>query len=578
MGDRLIAFATRKADEALACFKREAWLDGLARARAALDLFARSPGEHYAVTQPLTQQAVDALLALGSFCEASEFLCEHARTIADGGVRDRALATWHCATNAVEVGDIVQLHVDGRHEALAENKQTGTVVANSHANPGGADGTLQDSFDKSLTKWRVRLHSKTSSGEVPALTPASTELERAKTGSIGNDDEEQDVCASQLTLLTLKLTQDQRERWELLLEERPALFGERIKPENEARWQKLFGGCAARGGGRVGAGAANCAADLGLPLEQSFAATLYSVVDDWLKLACIDRKRKNIDECVGSDGRRVQFKDIIVDVLGCRTALEMADPMTQLSAVSKEIALNHKVNTITFRLCGPEIEGDEWECERDVCEGCKLRIAVKRGLYHEAFPAGGADMVVAMNAGIGVPQYARQWGPTLDLLASEIPRKLVAITTYSPGELVREERLLRRRWADTLELHTPCQLAALVEAVEGPQPWTLSKDVILPDNGGLLRRGDVVEPWNSFTWTQRNSCGDTRGEGTGLSTLSSDRALATIATAVARGPWYFRLMRADAVAYVGPNPTPGRSRNYGKLLIWAGRSGVDIVS
>merc|ERR1719456_81161 len=102
-------------------------------------------------------------------------------------------------------------------------------------------------------------------------------------------------------------------------------------------------------------------------------------------------------------------------------------------------------------MCGPEVgcpdtNSQEVQGERKLC------LEIRHGLYHDVYPAADADLVVAMNAGVGVPQYTAMWGPTLDLLAGRSQRGLFAITSYTAGELLREERMLRSRWAQKVSL------------------------------------------------------------------------------------------------------------------------------
>merc|ERR1712179_199533 len=82
--------------------------------------------------------------------------------------------------------------------------------------------------------------------------------------------EEVEVLETDIVLLTLRLSSEQRGHWNDLRDEKPELFGQRMKSDNEARWQRLFG-AAARKKASGCAAASGAAEDLGLPLEQSFA-------------------------------------------------------------------------------------------------------------------------------------------------------------------------------------------------------------------------------------------------------------------------------------------------------------------
>merc|ERR1740121_160138 len=141
-------------------------------------------------------------------------------------------------------------------------------------------------------------------------------------------------------------------------------------------------------------------------------------------------------------------------------------------------------------MCGPEVGREAAASSHQLEDGSgrELRVEIRPGLYHDAFPAADADLVVAMNAGIGVPQYVSMWGPTLDLLRRRPQRGLFAITSYTPGELVREERLLRLRWSRKVALQEAPELSELlrdVASVEEP-PWTLPRDVAIQRGGGEL--------------------------------------------------------------------------------------------
>lgn len=235
-------------------------------------------------------------------------------------------------------------------------------------------------------------------------------------------------------------------------------------------------------------------------------------------------------------------------------------------------ALPARLRRLTVRMCGPEIGREASTASKELQDGRGrrlLEVQIRTGLYHEAFPAGDADLVVAMNAGVGVPQYKALWGPTLDLLARRPRRGLFAITSYTPGELVREERLLRLRWGWQLALAEVAELAEVLQdlAAEEP-PWTLPRGVeVRCERGGprMLRRGDLVVPGGPAAgrWGP--------GGATGPDAWRAPRAGPTARTV--RLPTTVRVLPCADVAYTGPNPTPGRSRNVGKLLVWTGGGG-----
>lgn len=548
MADRLVAFARRKAEEAFTCFEQGTWADGIPRAKAALDLLARAKCTDEELAARLCTRICNGLGSAGRFGEALEFFCEHSLEVANDNVKDQLLQSWLSLTNTPAKGDLVQLPTKSLSTAEGyERRLIGIVV-------GLIDSTNSDgALPGTQSRWSVKLQSSAAVGErdLPSIINAAETQETCK------DDEQVElleVDAVDLTLLTLKLTKEQREQWLTLLERCPSLFGERIKPENEARWQKLFGGCAVRNAGAISTGTVAGASDIGLPLEQSFTATLYGILNDWLRARC---------KSTGSKAGVEAQKTLVVDILGCRPALELADPFAQVSAVFRSCQQLDWLETVTVRMCGPEVNCAAWQTSGQLSENLHLELEVRPGLYHDAFCEGGADIVVAMNAGIGVPQYKHMWRPTLDFLSKQTKTALFAVTSYSPGEILREERILRRLWADECKLHTPKELAQLLRQVSGLPPWTLSDDIVLPGNPAVIKRGDVVEPWRMPKPCKCASISET------VTALSSALNSPGLEAALA-GPWTFRILRANLLAYVGPNPTPGRSRNYGKLLLWVG--------
>ncbi|CAE7227756.1 1a, partial [Symbiodinium sp. CCMP2456] len=122
------------------------------------------------------------------------------------------------------------------------------------------------------------------------------------------------VSETEATLLTLRLSDEQQLRWKSLQEEMPDLFQKRMSSDNEARWRKLFSAAAQkfRRGPLIG----SSAEESGLPLEQTFAATLYD---------CILEHRQSCGDQA----------ELTIDVLGCRPALELDDPLCALAAIIK---------------------------------------------------------------------------------------------------------------------------------------------------------------------------------------------------------------------------------------------------
>jgi len=217
-----------------------------------------------------------------------------------------------------------------------------------------------------------------------------------------------------------------------------------------------------------------------------------------------------------------------------------------------------RLQHLTVRMCGPEVGCSATSSTHQVGDSRTLSLEVRPGLYHNAIPEGDADLVVAMNAGIGVPQYAASWGPTLDLLARRPKRVLFALTSYTAGELLREERLLRQRWGEILR-PAPNWPPELLEAARrwgpgdrGTQSTTLIHTIqVLCGASGqevTLQRGDVVMPLRPIA-TTAGACSESGDE---------------------KAPASLRILRSEDLVYVGPNRTPGRSRNFGALVLWVG--------
>lgn len=523
------AFALKKAAEAVACFGEGDWSAGLPKARATLQLLEMLGG---AADMPAAEMALLyggmclGLAACNRIGEALELYAAHAAEVADESIKERLLHCWVQEANAPMPGDLVQLSGCGGAQLV------GLVLA----------PTLQGG-------WRVQVRSaatEAAAPDGPGEAPAPRLEANEQVGV------ELDVAESDLTLLTLRLSEEQRRSWRNLLEERPRLFGQRMRADNEARWQRLFGAAARSAAstavGGVGAGACGAEADLGLPLEQSFVATLHGLIGE-----CLQR--------LGGSG---ETQALTVDLLGCRPALELSEEPSKILPALLEVSPS-SLRRLTVRMCGPEVGREAAATSQQLEDGSgrELRVEIRPGLYHDAFPAADADLVVAMNAGVGVPQYAAMWGPTLDLLSRRPRRGLFAITSYTPGELVREERLLRLRWSRKLALAEAPELAEVlheVAAFEEP-PWTLPRDVSVQRGGAqlTLQRGDVLVPGGP-------ACGRWGPAGALGGEWPEQRAVPR----QVRLPAAVRILPVADVEFVGPNPTPGRSRNVGRLLMWAG--------
>jgi len=499
--DKRRAFALKKADQAVTDFGQAAWTSGLPKSRAALELLEGSKGLAPGDTSLLCGGVCVALAACNRVGEALQFFSEHSREIGDDFVKEQLLEFWMKDANAPVPGDLVQLSgSDGSHLVGAVLRPTPS---------GFSVRVLGTAADVSA-----------SDGPVPE------DLAKLMASSDGQVGDELEVAETDVTLLTLRLSEEQRRSWRSLQEEQPDLFGERMKSDNEARWQRLFGAAArsqsSAGAGVAGgcAGATGAAQDLGLPLEQSFVATLYGLINDCLK-------------------RIGERKELVVDLLGARPALELDDPQPALKSLLR--ALPKNLCRLTIRMCGPEVGCEAYVQTLEVEPDRAVELDVRPGLYHHVVKSADAELVVAMNAGIGVPQYTAMWGPTLDALASRPRRTLLAVTSYSPGEILREEQLLRQRWAcGPLALADNAELAEVLTAAA--RPWTMGQQLQARGASGevcTLCRGDLVLP-----------AGKAPGAG-GL-------------------PQAVRVSRGADLVYVGPNRTPGRSRNYGLLVLWVG--------
>lgn len=504
------AFALKRSEEAIECFAQGEWRTGLAKAQAARVLLEGSKGLQPEDTSILCGGVCFALAACDRIGEALAFFAQHAVEIADESVKEQLLAFWVNDANSVMPGDLVQF------SGVSGSQLVGEVVgpAFSHSASG--------------SQWRVQMRG--TAEEASAVAgPGEMQVNPLVPEAKEEAGQEMNVNEAGMTLLTLRLSQEQRRHWRNLREEKPELFGERIRSDNEVRWQRLFGAAARRQPSGAGVGASHSFEDSGLPLEQSFVATLYGLVSDYLE------QDESCVEC------------LVVDMLGCRPALELDEPEKVLTGLLE--ALPPRLLRLTVRMCGPEVGCEAYKRSWEVRNGRQMKLEVRPGLYHDVFPEVDAHLVVAMNAGVGVPQYAAMWGPTLDLLARRAQRSLFAVTSYTAGELIREERMLRFRWAETFTLADVPELAQALTGLNEKAPWTLSDAIRFRGPSGeelLLRRGDVVVPWPACV----------------NRTVSASWL-----------PVSVRILCSGDLAYVGPNLTPGRSRNYGKLLLWVGGGG-----
>ncbi|CAK8999216.1 unnamed protein product [Durusdinium trenchii] len=439
---------------------------GLAKARAALDLLELL-GEKEATA--VLGRPNDALLhgglclalaASGSFGEALRFYCQHSQEIADAPLKEALLQLW-MEENRVRPGDLVQFP-DGERQLVGEAIQ------------------LLD-----YGQWQVRVIGQAR----PQGLGGEAEMDHSESGDVRR------VQELDLTLLSLRLSEEQRDSWRSIMELQPPLLEPRMSAGNEARWRRLFSAAAGM--------AASSQEDAGLPLEQSFIATVYQLI--------LEHQRIHGEQAF-----------LLLDILGCRSALELDDPLPKFTRLMQVLSSCKK---LTVRMCGPEVPEDfDLLVNVDVEPGRRVKLELRRGLYHELYQsAEAADLVIAMNAGVGVIQYQGMWGPTLDLLASR-PKGLLAITSYTAKELIDEEKILSERVASF----------RVKPATTHGSPTTLQTERTAMRLEGLeveLRRGDILQ---------------TEEDGTIQATCG------------------------DALIYVGPNLTPGRRRNMGMLVFQLG--------
>eukprot|EP00913_Durusdinium_trenchii_P001537 g1423.t1 len=311
-------------------------------------------------------------------------------------------------------------------------------------------------------QWQVRVIGQAR----PQGLGGEAEMDHSESGDVRR------VQELDLTLLSLRLSEEQRDSWRSIMELQPPL----LEPRTPHR-------------------------DAGLPLEQSFIATVYQLI--------LEHQRIHGEQAF-----------LLLDILGCRSALELDDPLPKFTRLMQVLSSCKK---LTVRMCGPEVPEDfDLLVNVDVEPGRRVKLELRRGLYHELYQsAEAADLVIAMNAGVGVIQYQGMWGPTLDLLASR-PKGLLAITSYTAKELIDEEKILSERVASF----------RVKPATTHGSPTTLQTERTAMRLEGLeveLRRGDILQ---------------TEEDGTIQATCG------------------------DALIYVGPNLTPGRRRNMGMLVLF----------
>lgn len=515
---KLEAFARKKAAQALKLFQQEdaeSWADGICVAQAALDFFRRGIKD----ADPQRAQCIGelcrglsaALASSGRYGAALNVFRHNAGEMADEQLRNELLNQWLAAANSPQVGDVVQVC----RSASGAGEHFGHLVATVVAlpSPGEATWTLQVRGPASPQNQDI---SGKPRGEVP---DEGNEAECSEKNNIVVS-----VEAAQVTLLSLRLMEEQREFWRDLRDDCPRLFGDELKTRNKVNWQRLFGAAALamQTGPRIAA-----EADAALPLAHSFSATLLVLLREYVELS------------------EVSAAGVVeVELLGCRDVLELSNPEEQLSSVLH--CAPKQIKVLHVRMCGPEIKGEGFDKEVDVGDR-RLLLTVRPGLYHDVFLETLPDVVIAMNPGFGVVTYAADWRPTLDLLAHRPKRTLFASTSYTPLEMMQEYLLLQRHWAEPMEVFEQWQLSQLTEALRGnTSPWTVKSTVSI-QGLGTLRQGDVIY-------------------------ASSGTAVPLAA------PVVLDVSRCEDTLYVGPNLTPGRSRNYGKLLRWVGGRSVQSVT
>lgn len=505
---KLEAFARKKAAVALKLLQQEdeeSLAEGICVAQAALDFFKRgeNDGSHERAEcmGDLCRSLGSALATSGQYVAALSLFKHHAAEMADEQLRNELLDRWMAAANSPQVGDAVQVS----KSALGADEQHSHLVATVVALPPPGE-----------SKWTLQVRS-----------PASPQAQGEAGDEADNADKNNIVVsmeAAQVTLLSLRLMEEQREFWRDLREECPRLFGDELKTRNKVNWQRLFGAAALalQTGPRIAA-----EADAALPLAHSFSATLLFLLREYVELSEVRK-----------DGV------VEVELLGCRDVLELSNPVDQLSSLLH--CAPKEIMELQVRMCGPEIKGDGFDKEVDVGDR-KLRLTVRPGLYHDVFLDTSPDVVVAMNPGFGVATYAADWRPTLDLLAHRTKRALFASTSYTPLEMMQEYLLLQRHWAEPIEVDEQWQLSQLSEVLRGDSsPWTVKRTVGI-QGLGTLRQGDVIyaSPGTSVPFV---------------------------------APVVLEVSRQQDTLYVGPNLTPGRSRNYGKLLRWVGGRSVQSIT
>eukprot|EP00434_Breviolum_minutum_P037562 symbB.v1.2.033312.t1/scaffold4120.1/size95231/2 len=215
-----------------------------------------------------------AFAAVGCFCEALQFYCQHSRFIADVLLKEALLRAWLRDASTPLPGDLVQLGGEELGIALQRAEDFGC--------------------------WQVRI-----SGTAINSVDDKAVIAEIESHEIRN------VHEADMTLLSLRLSDEQRERWRSMMDMEPSFLEDRMSSGNEARWRRLFS-AARRLEGSTGGDE-----DYGLPLEQTFMATLYGMILDH-------------QSCYGEQA------EFWIDVLGCRSALELAEePLGRLKRLMK---------------------------------------------------------------------------------------------------------------------------------------------------------------------------------------------------------------------------------------------------
>ncbi|CAE7199440.1 TTC28 [Symbiodinium natans] len=334
-------FSALRRRQAIKCFSSGHWGTGQAKAKAAVQLME---GMQEACVPDL-----DLALLLGGLClaqaasgcwaEALSLCCKRSADIADEILKDRLLHGWLEEANAFTPGDVVQF--TGAHCA----QLTGLVMG-----PSAEFGS-----------WHVRVTGPaTEAAAAPGPLEAATPMPKA----VEVAGEVLEVRESEATLLTLRLSDEQQLRWKELEGEVPELFQKRMNSGNEVvlHAEKMDYQLQRTQQAALHAEKTDVA-DSGLPLEQTFAATLYD---------CILEHHQ-------SCGTQAEM---VVDVLGCRPALELDDPVRALTAMIKAsrvsaISASSEQATLCLKTlivrCLAEVESGDVDVTVCVAEECVVQ-------------------------------------------------------------------------------------------------------------------------------------------------------------------------------------------------------------